>query len=68
MENKFIFKKKLVYTIEAEYRYEGEIRRILKKHPEIFKSYIKENGGQGSARNYGVKMAKRRIYRICRFR
>ncbi len=41
MENKFIFKKKLVYTIEAEYRYEGEIRRILKKHPEIkFVSFV----------------------------
>ena len=44
------------------------IDEYTKKYPEIFKSYIKENGGQGSARNYGVKMAKRRIYRICRFR
>lgn len=28
-----------------------------KKYPKIIKSYIKENGGQGSARNYGLKKA-----------
>ena len=29
----------------------------VKKYPKLVKSYIKENGGQGSARNYGVKCA-----------
>lgn len=29
----------------------------VKKYPSKVKSYIKENGGQGSARNYGVKCA-----------
>ena len=30
----------------------------VKKYPKIVKSFIKENGGQGSARNYGLKHAK----------
>ena len=29
----------------------------VKKYPKIVKSYIKENGGQGSARNYGFEKA-----------
>ena len=33
------------------------IDEYVEKYPELFKSYIKENGGQGSARNYGVKKA-----------
>lgn len=31
------------------------IDKYVKKYPEKIKSYIKENGGQGSARNYGLK-------------
>ena len=33
------------------------INEYVKKYPNLFKSFIKENGGQGSARNYGVKYA-----------
>lgn len=33
------------------------IDKYVKKYPEKIKSYIKENGGQGSARNYGLKKA-----------
>ena len=33
------------------------IDTYVKKYPKIIKSYIKENGGQGSARNYGLKHA-----------
>ena len=33
------------------------IDKYVKKYPDKVKSYIKENGGQGSARNYGVKCA-----------
>lgn len=33
------------------------IDEYVEKYPKLFKSYIKENGGQGSARNYGVKKA-----------
>ena len=33
------------------------IDKYVKKYPKIIKSYIKENGGQGSARNYGLKKA-----------
>ena len=29
----------------------------VKKYPDKVKSYIKENGGQGSARNYGIKVS-----------
>ena len=31
------------------------IDEYVKKYPNIVKSYIKENGGQGSARNYGIE-------------
>lgn len=33
------------------------IDKYVKKYPDKIKSYIKENGGQGSARNYGLKKA-----------
>ena len=33
------------------------IDEYVKKYPEKVKSYIKKNGGQGSARNYGLKKA-----------
>ena len=33
------------------------IDKYNKKYPDIIKSYIKENGGQGSARNLGLKKA-----------
>ena len=33
------------------------IDEYIKKYPNLFKGYIKENHGQGSARNYGVKKA-----------
>ena len=33
------------------------IDEYVKKYPKIVKSYIKENGGQGSARNFGLKKA-----------
>jgi glycosyltransferase, group 2 family protein len=33
------------------------IDKYVKKYPEKIKSYIKENGGQGSARNYGLEKA-----------
>ena len=33
------------------------IYKYVKKYPDKIKSYIKENGGQGSARNYGLKKA-----------
>ncbi len=33
------------------------IDKYVKKYPNIVKSYIKKNGGQGSARNYGLKKA-----------
>ena len=33
------------------------IDEYVKKYPDLFKSYIKENGRQGSARNFGVKKA-----------
>lgn len=33
------------------------IDEYVKKYPKIVKSYIKENGGQGSARNYGLERA-----------
>lgn len=33
------------------------IDKYVKKHPKKIKSYIKENGGQGSARNFGIKKA-----------
>ena len=31
------------------------IDKYVKKYPDKIKSYIKENGGQGSARNYGIE-------------
>ena len=31
------------------------IDKYVKKYPTLIKSYIKENGGQGSARNYGLE-------------
>lgn len=34
------------------------IDKYVKKYPTIVKSYTKENGGQGSARNFGIKVAK----------
>ena len=34
------------------------INKYVKKYPKKIKSFIKENGGQGSARNYGLKYAK----------
>lgn len=34
------------------------IDKYVKNYPKKVKSYIKENGGQGSARNYGLKVAK----------
>ncbi|MDO5557055.1 MAG: glycosyltransferase family 2 protein [Clostridia bacterium] len=33
------------------------IDEYVKKYPYLFKSYIKENGGLGDARNYGLKYA-----------
>lgn len=33
------------------------VDKYAKKYPDKIKSYIKENGGQGSARNYGLKKA-----------
>ena len=33
------------------------IDKYVKKYPNKIKSYIKENGGQGSARNYGLEKA-----------
>lgn len=33
------------------------IDKYVKKYPEKVQSFIKENGGQGSARNYGLKKA-----------
>ena len=33
------------------------IDKYVKKYPQKVKSYIKENGGQGSARNFGLKVA-----------
>ena len=33
------------------------IDRYVKKYPKKVKSYIKENGGQGSARNFGLTVA-----------
>ena len=33
------------------------IDKYVKKYPDKVKSFIKENGGQGSARNYGLKKA-----------
>ena len=30
------------------------IDKYVKKYPKIVKSFIKENGGQGSARNYAI--------------
>ena len=33
------------------------IDKYVKKYPKKVKSYIKENGGQGSARNYGLEKA-----------
>ena len=33
------------------------IDEYVKKYPKIIKSYVKENGGQGSARNFGLKKA-----------
>ena len=33
------------------------IDKYVAKHPDKVKSYIKENGGQGSARNYGIKVS-----------
>ena len=34
------------------------IDKYVKKYPKKVKSYIKENGGQGSARNFGLEMAE----------
>ena len=34
------------------------INEYTKKYPNLIKSFIKENGGQGSARNYGLNYAK----------
>ena len=34
------------------------IDMYVKKYPKKIKSYIKENGGQGSARNLGLEHAK----------
>lgn len=34
------------------------IDKFVKEHPKKIKSYIKANGGQGSARNYGLKKSK----------
>ena len=36
---------------------DGTKDKYVKKYPDKIKSYIKENGGQGSARNYGLKKA-----------
>ena len=33
------------------------VDKYVKKYPQMIKSYIKENGGQGSARNFGIKKA-----------
>ena len=33
------------------------IDEYVKKYPDKVKSYIKENGGQGSARNYGIEVS-----------
>ena len=33
------------------------VDKYVKKYPKMVKSYIKENGGQGSARNYGLEKA-----------
>ena len=34
------------------------IDSYVERYPKIVKSYIKENGGQGSARNLGISKAK----------
>ena len=34
------------------------VDKYVKKYPKLVKSYIKENGGLSSARNYGLKYAK----------
>ena len=34
------------------------IDKYVKKYPDKIKSYIKENGGQGSARNIGIEKAR----------
>ena len=34
------------------------IDKYVKKYPDKVKSFIKENGGQGSARNLGIEKAK----------
>lgn len=34
------------------------IDKYVKKYPKLIKSFIKENGGQGTARNLGLKYAK----------
>ena len=34
------------------------IDKYVKKYPKLVKSFIKENGGQGSARNFGLEYAK----------
>ena len=31
------------------------VDKYVKKYPKMVKSYIKKNGGQGSARNFGIK-------------
>ena len=33
------------------------IDKYVKKYPDKIKSYVKENGGQGSARNYGLQVS-----------
>ena len=34
------------------------IDKYVKKYPDMIKSYVKENGGQGSARNFGFDKSK----------
>lgn len=34
------------------------IDSYVKKYPKLVRSFIKENGGQGSARNFGLSKAK----------
>ena len=33
------------------------IEEYVNKYPKVFQSHIKKNGGQGDARNYGIKYA-----------
>lgn len=42
------------------------IDEYVKKYPDIFEKVNKKNGGQATARNYGIEKAVRRIHRFYR--